>query len=101
SCAKRLHRINPADSRIRKLAAETPASYQAFDILVETKGKSLLAEPLRARRQALEEFFKRNVSENAKARIRLSPATQEVKQARRWMAQGAASGLDGVVAKRA
>src|SRR5256885_8822601 len=45
-----LLRIHPAESRIRKLSNETPASFLAFDILVDAKGKPLTAEPLSQRR---------------------------------------------------
>jgi ATP-dependent DNA ligase len=114
-----LMRIHPAESRIRKLAAETPASFLAFDMLVDAGGKSLLEESLQQRRSALEEFFRRAVggadiqlppfaSRGRKGRaagptqqIALSPATDDIEQARRWMAEGGANGLDGIVAKRA
>src|SRR6185295_7103983 len=46
-----LQRIHPAESRIRKLARETPASYYAFDLLVDDKRKSLVPLPLEKRRE--------------------------------------------------
>ena len=103
-----LLRIHPAESRIRKLAAETPATLLAFDILVDAKGKSLVEQPLCERRKQLEAFFSDfiSVAKTLKAktlneRIALSPVTSNIDQARKWMAKGAASGLDGVIAKRA
>src|SRR5687767_1998982 len=48
-----LQRIHPAESRIKKLAAETPAWLVVFDLLVTSKGTSLLRAPLRERRPQL------------------------------------------------
>src|SRR5687768_16858771 len=42
-----LMRIHPAESRIRKLSAEHPAIFIAFDLLVNADGRSLVKEPLR------------------------------------------------------
>lgn len=47
-------RPHPAESRVRKLAAEMPASLIAFDLLLGSDGASHLDEPLRRRRKALE-----------------------------------------------
>src|SRR6478672_3879028 len=52
-------RLHPAESRVRKLAAETPAELIAFDLL-ELEGKSLADEPLAQRREALESFVADN-----------------------------------------
>ncbi|HSY41368.1 MAG TPA: hypothetical protein VLA79_17640 [Polyangia bacterium] len=46
-------RIHPAESRIKLLAAEIPATYIAFDLLAEGD-ESLLEAPLRERRERLE-----------------------------------------------
>jgi ATP-dependent DNA ligase len=46
-------RLHPAQSRIRKLAGETPAILVLFDILANGK-KNLTSEPLSARRTTLE-----------------------------------------------
>jgi ATP-dependent DNA ligase len=92
-----LLRIHPAESRIRKLAAESPATLMCFDLLVDEKGKSLLQLPLAERRPRLEEFFSA-VAKNE--RVRLSPVTLDRTQAERWMRELAPTGLDGVVAKR-
>ena len=93
-----LQRIHPAESRIRKLARETPASYYSFDLLVDSKRKSLTGLPLENRRERLEELFE-NLPEELS--ILLSPATPDRKVAERWMRERGARGLDGVVAKRA
>ena len=53
-----LLRIHPAESRIRKLSTQTPATIMCFDLLVNVDGKSLTTLPLSERRSQLEEFFK-------------------------------------------
>lgn len=151
-----LLRIHPAESRIRKLSREIPATYRVFDLLVDERGKSLVQEPLEKRREELERFFERmrpaaaaliprraertrprddNVQAGARAqdasnsrgpstraaksaalaqddkerragpsekrrRILLSPASRDRGEAEGWMQRLAASGLDGVIAKR-
>src|SRR3712207_5861449 len=52
-----LQRIHPAESRIRKLARETPSTFQAFDLLVDEKGKALVELPLEQRRERLAKLF--------------------------------------------
>jgi len=91
-----LMRIHPADSRVRKLAAETPASLIVFDLLVDEKGKSLVALILRDRRGMLEEFAAGNFA--GAATVKLSPATPDETIARAWLK--GRGGLDGVIAKR-
>jgi len=96
-----LQRIHPAESRVRKLARETPASLYAFDLLVDSRGKSLVDEPLSERRRRLEALFaKIPARPEGEASAVLSPATEDRKLAERWISQLGASGLDGVVAKR-
>jgi ATP-dependent DNA ligase len=96
SCDDLLQRIHPAASRIKKLAAETPALYIVFDLLVDDRGTALIEQPLRDRRARLEKFAAKYL--RADGRVRLSPATEELKQAKRWFA-AAGSNLDGVIAK--
>jgi ATP-dependent DNA ligase len=90
-------RLHPAESRIRKLAAETPADLIAFDLLVGTDGKRLLNEPLRQRRAALETMM---AGIKGSARLRLSPVTRDLTAAKCWLEQAGHGDLDGVVAKR-
>lgn len=90
-----LMRIHPAESRIRKLAAETPATFYCFDLLADERGRPLAEEPLDKRRAGLEQFAKRFFE----GPIRLSPTTRELAAARRWL-RTAGGPLDGVVAKR-
>ena len=87
-------RLHPAESRIRKLAAATPARLMLFDCL-ELDGERLAATPLSRRRAALEAFHDRVGRDD----IPLSPCTLEREVACGWLAT-AGDALDGVVAKR-
>lgn len=89
-------RLHPAESRIRKLARETPAIYILFDMLAAPGGKDLTGRPLGERRAALEDFF---AAAEGAGGFRLSPCTRDRKEAQRWL-QRADAALDGVVAKR-
>jgi ATP-dependent DNA ligase len=92
-----LQRIHPAASRIKKLSQETPSTYLVFDLLVDEKGRAFTDQPLSRRRMVLGEFMARIKGNKS---VVLSPATSDLAKAEQWMQQGAASGLDGVVAKR-
>jgi ATP-dependent DNA ligase len=91
-----LQRIHPAESRVRKLAAETPAWFVVFDLLSEGK-ESLLARPLGERRAKLEKFAAKNFT--SESGLRLSPATTNLKIAKKWFRSVGAT-LDGIIAKR-
>ena len=93
-----LLRVHPAASRVRKLAADHPALYVAFDLLVDGRGRDLTGKALADRRAALEAFAARYLDEEA-GTLRLSPETDDVAEARAWL-RGGRQGLDGVVAKR-
>jgi ATP-dependent DNA ligase len=88
-----LNRIHPADSRVALLAAQTPASFIAFDLLA-LGDDSLLEESFRRRRELLEEALAQ-----AQAPVHLTPATTSIETARHWFDQFEGAGLDGVVAK--
>ena len=88
-------RLHPAASRVAKLAKETPSSFVAFDLLA-AGGKSLMAEPQRARRAALEKLLARVASP-----VYLTPMTLEREQAQHWLEHFEGAGLDGVIAKPA
>jgi ATP-dependent DNA ligase len=90
-----LMRIHPAASRVKKLAAETPALFVAFDLLVPERGNALIEAPLSERRDRLEGFADRFFSDD----VRLSPHSRDYAQAEAWLS-GHRGGLDGVVAKR-
>lgn len=87
-------RLHPAESRVRRLAAQTPAQLMLFDCLWSPEG-ALTARPLAERRAALEAFH----AAHGSAMLRLSPATRDARIARRWL-DSAGGALDGVVAKR-
>ena len=87
-------RLHPAESRVRKLAAEHPAELMLFDLL-QIDGKDLTAEPLAKRRQALEKFFAKNHARG----LHLSPLTHDRDTAVRWLERSGGA-LDGVIAKR-
>ena len=87
-------RLHPAESRIRKLAAETPAELMLFDLL-SLDGKELAGKPLSERRAELEKF----VGSNGAPQLRLSPATSDRATALQWLARSGGA-LDGVIAKQ-
>jgi ATP-dependent DNA ligase len=88
-------RLHPAESRIRKLAAETPAIFILFDMLATPEGEGLLEAPMTRRREALESFFEAADTNG----LRLTPYTRDPAKARKWLDR-AGGALDGVVAKR-
>jgi ATP-dependent DNA ligase len=92
-----LQRIHPAQSRVNRLAAETPALLIVFDLLADIDGRSLTHLPLRERRRRLEAFARRYLRN--KTRIRLSPATTKLNEAKAWLKDVGAT-LDGIIAKR-
>jgi ATP-dependent DNA ligase len=83
-------RLHPAESRVRKLAGEIPATFVAFDLLL-WKGKRVHEQPIEKRRAELERVA---------TGLSLSPITDDVEQGRDWLQTLQAAGFDGVVAKR-
>jgi ATP-dependent DNA ligase len=86
-------RIHPADSRVRKLAEETPAKFVAFDLL-GAGDDSFLDDPFAKRREALEQLVGKLPDP-----IYLAQTTTDVELARQWLVEFEGAGLDGVVAK--
>jgi ATP-dependent DNA ligase len=86
-------RIHPAESRIRRLAAETPASFVAFDLL-SRRDDDLMAKPFRERRAMLEQL-----AVGLSAPLHMTQLTLDPALARRWLDEFEGAGLDGVVAK--
>ncbi len=86
-------RLHPAASRVQKLAAETPASFVAFDLLA-VDDRDLRGRPQAERRRALEQALRR-----ATEGIHLTPCSRDRKTARDWFHRFEGAGLDGVVAK--
>ncbi len=89
-----LQRIHPAESRVRRLAAETPASFVAFDLLA-LDDESLLDRPLSERHRLLTTHLA-----SAVAPVYLCPHTTDSAVAQRWFTEFEGAGLDGVIAKR-
>jgi ATP-dependent DNA ligase len=92
-----LQRIHPAQSRVVKLAEETPALFVVFDLLADEQGRSLIERPLAERRPALERFARKYLEK--RNRFRLSPATTKLSMAERWL-KNLGGALDGIIAKR-
>ena len=89
-----LLRIHPATSRVRLLAAESPASFVAWDLLA-LGDEDLREVPLAARRERLEQ-----VLAGVAPPVHLSPATRDRALATDWYRRFEGAGLDGVMAKR-
>ncbi len=89
-------RVHPAESRVRKLSAETPALLILFDCLFTDGAGPVMGAPLTERRAVLENVAGRLGRAH---RIRLSPFTRDRKEAQRWL-DVTHDALDGVVAKR-
>ncbi len=83
-------RLHPAESRIRKLSAEIPAQFVAFDILA-WDGAGTWQQPFAERREMLERIA---------AGFALSPSVPDPEAAAAWLHELEVLGLDGVVAKR-
>ncbi|MGY1844929.1 ATP-dependent DNA ligase [Modestobacter sp. SYSU DS0875] len=89
-----LQRIHPAASRVTKLAAETPASFVAFDLLA-LGDESLMELPFAQRQARL-----RDALATAQAPVHVSTITQDAETGQRWFREFEGAGLDGVIAKR-
>src|SRR5260370_6295012 len=86
-------RLHPADSRVRKLAGETPASFVAFDLL------ALGDEDLRSRRLSERRRLLCDALAGVQPPIHVTPATEDRATAEDWFSRFEGAGLDGVVAK--
>jgi len=88
-----LQRIHPAASRVKLLAAQTPARLVLWDLLA-VGDDDLRQLPLKDRRARLELLV--GTSSGA---VSITPQTDDLATAQRWFAQFEGAGLDGVVAK--
>jgi ATP-dependent DNA ligase len=88
-----LQRLHPAASRVDRLAAATPASFVAFDLLARD-GRDLRDRPYAQRRAALEELLA-----GAEQGVTLTPSVADPGVAERWAHGDLGAGFDGVVAK--
>jgi ATP-dependent DNA ligase len=83
-------RLHPAESRVRKLSAEIPAMFVAFDLLL-WDGKLVHERPIEERRAELERVG---------GGFELSPVSEDVEQGRAWLRTLQAAGFDGVIGKK-
>jgi ATP-dependent DNA ligase len=87
-------RIHPAESRVRRLSQETPASFVAFDLLAEGDD-DLRAAPFEERHRRVVAL-----TEGTAAPLSLTPSTLDASTAQDWFERFEGAGFDGVVAKR-
>jgi ATP-dependent DNA ligase len=83
-------RLHPAESRVRKLAGEIPATFVAFDLLL-WDGAPVHERPIEERRAELERVA---------GGFSLSPVSEDPEQGRAWLEALQAASFDGVIAKR-
>ena len=81
-------RLHPAESRINRLAGEIPARFVAFDALL-WEDDAVHALPFVERRARVEELP-----------YDISPASDDVAVAQRWLERLELAGFDGVIGKR-
>jgi ATP-dependent DNA ligase len=86
-------RLHPAASRVAKLAASSPSSFVAFDLLA-LDGASLMSAAQIDRRRALERLMHQIAPP-----LHLTPMTRDPNVARDWHARFEGAGLDGVMVK--
>ena len=86
-------RLHPAASRVAKLAAVSPSSFVAFDLLA-VDGENIMERTQVERRGALERLLK-----HAKPPLHLTPITRDPQIARDWHKRFEGAGLDGVIVK--
>lgn len=86
-------RIHPADSRVRTLSKQTPASFIAFD-LIALGDDDYTHRPFAERRAALVSAL----ADSGRS-VHLTPATTDLTTAQRWFEEFEGAGLDGVIAK--
>ena len=86
-------RIHPAESRVERLAIETPAEIVLFDVLA-VDDVDLTGEPFRDRRRILE-----TLGGAFEPPVHLVPSTQDRAVAQEWYVAFEGAGLDGLIAK--
>jgi ATP-dependent DNA ligase len=84
-------RVHPADSRVQRLAVETPAVFIAFDLLAHDDD-SWLEQPFSQRRAGLERLLAEDHFEDAS--IELMVSVEEPQAAEHWLHDA-----EGVIAK--
>ncbi len=86
-------RIHPAESRVRLLSEQTPASFVAFDLLA-LGDEDLTGRPFAERRARLEEALG-----SVAGPVHLTRVSSDLEEGRRWFAAFEGAGLDGLVCK--
>ncbi|HET9454309.1 MAG TPA: ATP-dependent DNA ligase [Gemmatimonadaceae bacterium] len=86
-------RLHPAESRVKKLSAQLPASVVFFDLLAEGD-RSHCDTPFAERRARLEKALAK-----VKPPVHVTPATVDRDEAADWFRRFEGAGLDGVMAK--
>ncbi len=87
-------RLHPSETRVRRLAAETPASLTLFDMLYSPTEGDVRRRSLRERRAALDDFAQDFPAGGA---LSVTPGSADRDLARSWLSGGK---IEGVVAKR-
>ena len=87
-------RLHPAASRTQKLAAETPASFIAFDVLA-IESRDLMTMSQGERREELARLL-----DGVEPPVYLTPMTEDRAVAQDWLQRFEGAGLDGVIAKQ-
>ena len=88
-----LQRIHPAASRVKLLAAQTPARFVAFDLLA-LGDDDLTGRPFVERRATL-----LGALGGVAPPLHVTPATSDPEVARAWFSRFEGAGLDGIIAK--
>lgn len=86
-------RIHPAESRITRLSAETPAELVAFDLLAD-RGADIRDAPFSERRERLV-----SLASSLEHPWHLTPQTTDEGTAREWFHAFEPAGCDGIIAK--
>jgi bifunctional non-homologous end joining protein LigD len=87
-------RIHPAESRIKRLAAETPSQLVAFDLLA-LSGEDLRQRPFSERRALLTKLIP-----SLEHPWNLTPSTDDPEVGKRWFDEFEPAGCDGIIAKQ-
>jgi ATP-dependent DNA ligase len=87
-------RLHPSETRIRRLAGETPSSFALFDMLLSPTHGDLREAPLKDRQAALADF---SATFPTGGPFSVTPGSTERALAQSWLDTGK---IEGVVAKR-
>lgn len=97
-----LLRIHPAESRVKLLSTQHPASFIAFDLLAAGE-VNLMSSPAEERRAALEKMLPPPGEADrlpGRLQVVLTPQTKDAAEGALWFEGLERLGLDGLIAKR-